>query len=108
MNIQLFGLARIVSWASKPNVSTDSGSIPRPSKRCHVCGYVSPKLPLRVRRWTCSACRTDHDRDRDLNAAHNVLAAGLAVLAHGETVRPECMSVDAQWLGSVKWESLSL
>ncbi|WP_415788106.1 hypothetical protein [Bordetella tumulicola] len=35
-------------------------------------------------------------------------AAGLAVLAHGETVRPECMSVDAQRLGSVKWESLSL
>ncbi|CAM3781592.1 RNA-guided endonuclease TnpB family protein [Bordetella tumulicola] len=64
------------------------------SKRCHACGHVLPKLPLSVRRWFCPACGTDHDRD--INAAHNVLAAGLAVLAHGETVRPECMSVDAQ------------
>ncbi|WP_415793267.1 zinc ribbon domain-containing protein, partial [Bordetella tumulicola] len=76
------------------------------SKRCHACGYVSPKLPLSVRQWSCPACSTDHERD--INAAHNVLSAGLAVLAHGETVRPKCMSVDAQWLGSVKWESLSL
>ncbi|CAM3727612.1 RNA-guided endonuclease TnpB family protein [Bordetella tumulicola] len=75
------------------------------SKRCSHCGHVLPKLPLSARRWSCPGCGTDHDRD--INAAHNVLAAGLAVLAHGETVRPKCMSVDAQRLGSVKWESLS-
>ena len=75
------------------------------SKRCHICGYVSPKLPLNVRHWSCPQCNAGHDRD--INAAHNVLAAGLAVLAHGETVRPECMSDDVRRLGSVKWESLS-
>ncbi|GAB3120353.1 RNA-guided endonuclease TnpB family protein [Bordetella tumbae] len=75
------------------------------SKRCHVCGYVLPKLPLSVRHWSCRQCNAGHDRD--INAAHNVLAAGLAVLAHGETVRPEYMNDDVQRLGSVKWESLS-
>src|SRR5690606_15449492 len=74
-------------------------------KRCSHCGHVLTKLPLHVRRWSCPECGTDHDRD--VNAAHNVLAAGLAVLAHGETVRPECMSDDVRRLGSVKWESLS-
>jgi len=75
------------------------------SKRCSHCGHVLTQLPLHLRRWSCPGCATDHDRD--VNAAQNVLAAGLAVLAHGETVRPECMSDDAQRLGSVKWESLS-
>ena len=56
------------------------------SKRCHACGYVADKLPLQVRSWTCPQCATVHARD--VNAARNILAAGLAVSAHGETVSP--------------------
>ncbi|MHB1683692.1 MAG: RNA-guided endonuclease TnpB family protein [Bacilli bacterium] len=56
------------------------------SKRCYDCGHIMQKLPLDVRKWTCPECGEVHDRD--VNAAQNVLAAGLAVLACGEAVRP--------------------
>ncbi|HEU4854384.1 MAG TPA: RNA-guided endonuclease TnpB family protein [Nitrosospira sp.] len=59
------------------------------SKRCSVCGHTVAKLSLNVREWTCPECGAIHDRD--INAARNVLAAGLAVSAHGETVSPVCM-----------------
>lgn len=49
------------------------------SKRCGHCGHVVDKLPLSIREWTCPKCGTVHDRD--INAAKNILAAGLAVLA---------------------------
>lgn len=55
------------------------------TKTCSACGQVLPKLPLRVRKWTCSTCRTRHDRD--VNAAKNILAAGLAATACGSDVR---------------------
>jgi putative transposase len=56
------------------------------SKRCSGCGYTVAKLPLQVRAWTCPGCSAIHDRD--INAARNVLAAGLAASAHGESVKP--------------------
>ncbi len=56
------------------------------SKRCSDCGHTVSKLPLSVREWVCPECGTSHDRD--INAARNVLAAGLAVSAHGEAVSP--------------------
>jgi putative transposase len=56
------------------------------SKRCFDCGHVLDSLPLDVRQWTCPECGVVHDRD--INAAKNVLAAGLAVSACGEGVRP--------------------
>jgi putative transposase len=59
------------------------------SKRCSDCGYTMPKMPLSVREWACPECGSIHDRD--INAARNVLAAGLAVSAHGEAVSPVCM-----------------
>lgn len=59
------------------------------SKRCSDCGYTMPKMPLSVREWLCPECGSIHDRD--INAARNVLAAGLAVSAHGEAVSPVCM-----------------
>jgi len=59
------------------------------SKRCSDCGYTMPKMPLSVREWVCPECGSIHDRD--INAARNVLAAGLAVSAHGESVSPVCM-----------------
>ncbi|MEU7857327.1 RNA-guided endonuclease TnpB family protein [Nonomuraea sp. NPDC049141] len=45
------------------------------SKLCSACGTLHDKMPLNVREWTC-ACGAVHDRD--VNAANNVLAAGLA------------------------------
>jgi len=56
------------------------------SKLCSVCGSVRDTLPLHVRSWTCG-CGTTHDRD--VNAARNILAAGLAVSACGAGVRPQ-------------------
>ena len=56
------------------------------SKRCSDCGYTAPKMPLNVRQWTCPECGSIHDRD--VNAARNVLAAGLAVSARREAVSP--------------------
>lgn len=56
------------------------------SKRCYDCGHIIPKMPLNIRVWTCPECGEMHDRD--INAAQNILAAGLAVLACGEAVRP--------------------
>ncbi len=57
------------------------------SKRCGNCGHVVDKLPLDVREWDCPECGTHHDRD--INAAHNILAAGLAVIVCGANVRPD-------------------
>ncbi len=56
------------------------------SKRCSHCGHVLQTLSLDERFWLCPECHTFHDRD--INAAKNVLAAGLAVAACGEAVRP--------------------
>jgi putative transposase len=47
------------------------------SKMCSACGHVLAKLSLDVRHWTCPSCGARHDRD--INAAKNILAAGLAV-----------------------------
>jgi putative transposase len=56
------------------------------SRLCSTCGALQEKMPLNVRTWTCD-CGTTHDRD--VNAAKNLLAAGLAVSACGAGVRPQ-------------------
>ncbi|WP_413803563.1 RNA-guided endonuclease InsQ/TnpB family protein [Streptomyces iranensis] len=56
------------------------------SKLCSHCGTLAGKLPLNVRTWTCD-CGMVHDRD--VNAAKNLLAAGLAVSVWGAGVRPQ-------------------
>jgi putative transposase len=56
------------------------------SKRCSDCGHTVSKLPLSVREWACPECGTIHDRD--VNAARNVLTAGLAGLVCGENLSP--------------------
>ena len=47
------------------------------SKTCSACGHRLTELSLSTRHWTCPSCRSRHDRD--INAAKNILAAGLAV-----------------------------
>jgi putative transposase len=56
------------------------------SKTCSACGHLLAALPLNMREWTCAACGAAHDRD--VNAAKVIRAAGLAVLACGDGVRP--------------------
>jgi putative transposase len=55
------------------------------SKTCSACGHLLASLSLSTRHWTCPSCGTRHDRD--VNAAKNILAAGLAVSACGGDVR---------------------
>ena len=57
------------------------------SKTCADCGHAVASLPLNVREWTCEHCGTVHDRD--VNAARNIRAEGLSVLACGGGVRPQ-------------------
>jgi putative transposase len=69
------------------------------SRLCSACGTVQSTMPLSVREWTCD-CGTTHDRD--VNAAKNILAAGLAVAACGDGVRPQRSTPGGQ--SSVKQE----
>ncbi|HEX9338666.1 MAG TPA: IS607 family element RNA-guided endonuclease TnpB [Pseudonocardiaceae bacterium] len=48
------------------------------SKTCSTCGVVKPKLPLRVRTFTCEHCGLVIDRDRNaaINLAHQVAQSG--------------------------------
>jgi putative transposase len=46
------------------------------SKTCSVCGHLQAAMPLKMREWECPSCGTTHDRD--VNAARNILTAGLA------------------------------
>ncbi|MBN6056149.1 transposase, partial [Nonomuraea sp. RK-328] len=55
------------------------------SKTCSACGHLLARLSLGIRTWQCPSCGTRHDRD--VNAAKNILAAGLAVSACGGDVR---------------------
>lgn len=52
------------------------------SQLCSTCGHHDGRKNLDVRVWTCSACGVSHDRD--VNAARNIKAAGLAVSVCGD------------------------
>lgn len=61
------------------------------TKRCSDCGWMNESLTLKDRTWSCK-CGSIHDRDH--NAAINILAAGLAVQACGDGVRPSRRDVE--------------
>lgn len=52
------------------------------SKTCSGCGHKLDELRLDIRQWTCPKCERDHDRD--VNAAQNIVAAGMLQLAGRE------------------------
>ena len=47
------------------------------SKPCSDCGFHNENLTLSDRQWICPECGSHHDRD--INAAINILRAGIAV-----------------------------
>ena len=56
------------------------------TQTCSCCGVIPASSPkgragLGIREWVCSECGAEHDRD--VNAARNILARGLARLAEG-------------------------
>jgi putative transposase len=55
------------------------------TKLCSACEYKNDNLSLSDREWTCPACGTEHIRD--WNAAKNIRAEGLRILAEGHPER---------------------
>lgn len=48
------------------------------SQICHICGHGDSKKSEDIRKWTCSNCNSE--LDRDVNAAINILNEGLRLL----------------------------
>lgn len=64
------------------------------TQACNCCGYVNdPPITLSVRRWVCPHCHEVHDRD--VNAARNILKAGLAVINNPIKIQPEITMSEA-------------
>ena len=82
-------LAYKANWVGRTYVEIDR-FFPS-SKRCSCCGFIKDNMPLDVRSWECTECGATHDRD--VNAARNLLAVGLTVLAFGENVSDNGISV---------------
>ena len=55
------------------------------SQRCHACGHIAKANRVSQSMFRCVVC--NHEAHADINAANNILAAGHAVLACGETVQ---------------------
>lgn len=56
------------------------------SRTCAACGHTAKENRQTQSGFVCVEC--GHESNADLNAAQNILAAGHAVLACGETLRP--------------------
>lgn len=56
------------------------------SQRCSQCGHVDPKSRESQAVFRCTHC--SHSEHADINAANNILAAGLAVTACEDQTRP--------------------
>ena len=69
----------ILQWtcAKYSKVFAKAGRWQPTTKACHVCEHKNQTLTLDDRYWTCPNCSTSHDRD--INAAINILQAGVPV-----------------------------
>lgn len=52
------------------------------SRKCRVCGHISAENRRTQAKFRCVQC--GHSENADVNASHNILAAGRAVIAHGD------------------------
>lgn len=68
------------AWSFKRSIRV--GRFFPSTKTCSECGMVNPDLTLSDRTWFCG-CGAQHDRD--LNAAKNILAEGMRLVAAGQT-----------------------
>ncbi|WJK40326.1 transposase [Solwaraspora sp. WMMA2056] len=92
-------LAYKADWCGRDLVVVDRWF---PSTRlCSACGVLADRMPLQVRSWTC---RCGQAHDRDVNAARNILAEGLSVIACGGGVRPHRESSSRTGRSSAKQE----
>lgn len=62
------------------------------SLRCNVCGHTDKQNRESQAVFCCRSC--GHQAHADVNAAKNILAAGLAVSGRGGSVRPVAASAD--------------
>jgi putative transposase len=76
-----YSSAYLTAIKADPDLAWLTGRWYPSSKTCSACGHLLAELSLNTRHWTCPSCRTRHDRD--INAAKNILAAGLAVGTDG-------------------------
>ena len=69
----------ILQWtcAKYGKVFAKAGRWQPTTKACHACKHKNESITLSDRYWTCPSCSTSHDRD--INAAINILQAGVAV-----------------------------
>ena len=65
------------NWYGKTLVKVDT--FYPSSKTCSCCGYKNAELTLADRSWVCPNCKTN--LYRDINAAKNILNAGLRILS---------------------------
>ena len=72
------------------------------SKTCSSCGHEQ-EMPLSHRQYECHSCGMS--MIRDLNASINRRRAGIARIAHGDSVRPVIGSDSDNRQESKKWET---
>lgn len=74
----------VLQWQLRYKVERSGGRLVEvpaayTSQRCSACGLVAPGSRATQSRFVCVACK--HESDADINAARNILAAGLVVTA---------------------------
>ena len=69
------------------------------SQRCYACGHTEKGNRPTQARFACLRC--GHDDHADINAAKNILAAGHAVLACGESGLPLSVKQESREIGDL-------
>lgn len=86
-------LLRIEQKAAASDVAFVKVSAINTSRTCCACGHSSKENRKSQATFSCASC--GHIEHADINAAKNILAAGLAVSGRGGSVRPAAASAVA-------------